>query len=97
MALERLPEALAVARRVGAAARGAGNGLASIPHDLAAINTLGLLGRFAEAEPIADDVEQAARVSGNAQMVQWALWMNAWRSSTTRHRPMSPARCSAPC
>jgi DNA-binding NarL/FixJ family response regulator len=78
MALERLPDALAVARRVSAATRRAGNGLAAIPHDLATVNILGLLGRFAEAEPIADDVEQAARVSGNAQMVQWALWMNAW-------------------
>ena len=78
LALERLPEALAVARRVSAAARRAGNGLAAIPHDLAAINALGLLGRVAEAEPLADETEQAARVSGNAQLVQWALWMNAW-------------------
>ena len=78
LALERLPEALAIARRVSAAARRAGNGLAALPHDLAAINALGLLGRVAEAEPLADETEQAARVSGNAQLVQWALWMNAW-------------------
>ena len=78
LALERLPEALARRPAGRAAARRAGNGLAAIPHDLAAINALGLLGRLAEAEPIADEAEQAARVSGNAQIVQWALWMNAW-------------------
>ena len=65
--------------------------LAAIPHDLAAIHALGLLGRVAEAEPLADETEQAARVSGNAQLVQWALWMNAWvlrsAGASTRRSP----------
>ena len=56
----------------------AGNGLASILHDLAAVLALGLLGRMTEAEAAADEVEQAARVSANAQLIQWALWMRAW-------------------
>ena len=39
---------------------------------------LGLLGRVTEAEAAADEVEQAARVSANAQLLQWTLWMRAW-------------------
>jgi DNA-binding CsgD family transcriptional regulator len=39
---------------------------------------LGLLGRITEAVAAADDAEQTARVTGNAQAVQWALWMKAW-------------------
>ena len=78
LAIDRLPEGLAAARRVAAAARAGGNGLASILHDLAAVLALGLLGRLTEAEPAADEAEQAARVSGNPQLLQWALWMQAW-------------------
>ena len=78
LALDRLPQGLAAARRIAAASRRAGNGLASIPHDLAAVLALGLLGRFIEAEPAADAAEQSARVSQNAQLVQWALWLDAW-------------------
>ena len=33
---------------------------------------------MAEAEPAADEAEQAARVSGNPQLLQWALWLRAW-------------------
>jgi DNA-binding NarL/FixJ family response regulator len=78
LALDRLPEGLAVAGRVAAAARRHGNGIASTPHDLAAVLALGLLGRIAEAEPVADEAEQAARVSNNPQLLQWALWLQAW-------------------
>jgi DNA-binding NarL/FixJ family response regulator len=78
LALDRLPDGLVVARRVAVAARRGGNGIAAIPHDLAAVLALGLLGRMAEAEPVADEAEQAARVSGNPQLVQWALWMRGW-------------------
>jgi DNA-binding NarL/FixJ family response regulator len=39
---------------------------------------LGLLGRMGEAEPAADEAEQAARVSGNRQLLQWSLWMRGW-------------------
>jgi DNA-binding NarL/FixJ family response regulator len=78
LALDRLPEGLVVARRVAAAARRRGNPVAAIPHDLAAVLAFGLLGRMTEAEPVADETEQAARVSGNPQLVQWALWMRAW-------------------
>jgi DNA-binding NarL/FixJ family response regulator len=31
-----------------------------------------------EAEPAADAAEQAARVSANPQILQWALWLRAW-------------------
>jgi DNA-binding NarL/FixJ family response regulator len=78
LALDRLPEGLAVARRVATAARRGGNGLAAILHDLAAVLALGLLGRIAEADPVAEEAEDAARVSGNPQLVQWALWMRGW-------------------
>jgi DNA-binding NarL/FixJ family response regulator len=78
LALDRLPEGLAASRRIAAAARHAGNGPAAVPHDLAAVLALGLLGRVGEAEPIADDAEQAARVSANAQLLQWTLWLRAW-------------------
>jgi DNA-binding NarL/FixJ family response regulator len=78
LALDRLADGLAAARRVAAAARAGGNGLASILHDLAAVLALGLLGRIAEAEPAADEAEQAARVSANPQLIQWSLWMHAW-------------------
>jgi DNA-binding NarL/FixJ family response regulator len=78
LALDRLPEGLAAARRIAAAARDAGRGPAAVPHDLAAVLALGLLGRMTEAEPAADEAEQAARVSANPQLVQWALWLRAW-------------------
>ncbi|MDX6656408.1 MAG: hypothetical protein QOH62_1201, partial [Solirubrobacteraceae bacterium] len=65
LALDRLPEGLVVARRVATAARRRGNGIAAVLHDLAAVLALGLLGRIKEAEPVADEAEQAARVSGN--------------------------------
>ena len=78
LALDRLPQGLAAARRIAAAARRAGNGVASIPHELAAVLALGLLGRIGEAEPAADAAEQSARMSGNAQLLQWALWLDAW-------------------
>src|SRR5258705_23323 len=60
------------------AAGQAGNGLAAVLHDLAAVLALGLLGRMGEAEQVADDAEQAARVSANAQLLQWTLWLRAW-------------------
>jgi DNA-binding NarL/FixJ family response regulator len=78
LALDRLPEGLAAARRIAAAARRGGNGSAAIVHDLAAVLALGLLGRMVEAEPISDEAEQASRVSGNPHLVQWTLWMRAW-------------------
>jgi hypothetical protein len=49
--------------------RPAGNGLAAIVHDLAAVLALGMLGRMAEAELVADEAEQAARVGGNPQIL----------------------------
>ncbi len=78
LALDCLSEGLAAARRIAAAARGSSNALAAIPHDLAAVLALGLLGRMTEAEPAADEAEQAARVSANPQLLQWALWLHAW-------------------
>lgn len=49
-----------------------------MPHALAAVLALGLLGRIAEAEQAADESEQAARVGGNPQLTQMALWLQAW-------------------
>jgi DNA-binding NarL/FixJ family response regulator len=77
-ALDRLPEGLAAAQRIAAAARRHGNAPAAIPHDIAAALALGLMGRMAEAVVVADEAEQAARVSSNPQLVQWALWMRGW-------------------
>jgi DNA-binding NarL/FixJ family response regulator len=77
LALDRPPDGLRVARRIAQAARHGGNDLAAIPHDLAAVLALLLLGRLVEAEPLADDAEAAARVSGNPQLVQWTLWLRA--------------------
>ncbi len=78
LALDRLAAGLAMSRRTSAAARAAGLGIVAIPHDLAAVLALGLLGRLHEAESAADEAEQAARVSANAQLLQWALWLRAW-------------------
>ena len=78
IALERLEDGLATARRVGDAARRAGNGVGAVAMDIAAVLALGLLGRIDEAAALADQTEQAARVTGNDQAVQWALWMRAW-------------------
>ncbi len=75
LALDRVPEGLAAATRIAAAARA---GIAAIVHDFAAVLALGMLGRMLEAETVADQAEQAARVSGNPQLVQWALWLLAW-------------------
>jgi tetratricopeptide (TPR) repeat protein len=91
LALDRLPEGLAAARRIAVAARRGGNGPASIPHELAAVLALGLLGRMAEAEPAADAAEQSARMSGNAQLVQWALWLEAWVSLERGRLDAAPA------
>ena len=78
LALDRLQEGLDVARRFSAAARAGGAGIAAMPHELAAALALGLLGRIPEAEAVADDAEQAARLSGNAQLTQWSLWLHGW-------------------
>jgi DNA-binding NarL/FixJ family response regulator len=78
LALDRVPEGFGAARRLATAARRSGNGLAAIVHDLAAVLALGLMGRMTEAEPAADDAEQAARVSGNPQLLQWTLWLRGW-------------------
>jgi DNA-binding NarL/FixJ family response regulator len=78
LALDRLPEGLAVARRIASVARGQGNGTAWVIHELAAVLALGLLGRVADADPAADEAEQAARVGGNGQLLQWTLWLRGW-------------------
>jgi DNA-binding NarL/FixJ family response regulator len=78
LAVERFADVLAVARRSARAIRATGNGPAAIALDVAAISALGLLGRITEAVAAGDEAEQAARVTGNDQAVQWALWMHAW-------------------
>ncbi len=78
LALERLPEGLAAGRRLATAARRGGAATAPVGHDLAVVLALGLAGRMGEAAEAADAAEQAARVGGRDQPVQWALWMRAW-------------------
>ena len=78
IALERLPDALAVGRRAAAAAQRGGNSSAVVALELAVVLALGLIGRIQESAEAADLAEQAARVTGNDQIVQWALWMRAW-------------------
>jgi len=78
LAVERFVDVLSVARRSALVIRATGNGPAAIALDVAAISALGLLGRIEEAVAAADEAEQAARVTGNDQAVQWALWMHAW-------------------
>jgi DNA-binding NarL/FixJ family response regulator len=78
VAIERFGEALMVSRRSAAAAQRAGNGAAAVPHLLAEVLTLGLLGRTKEAEAASDQAELVARLTHNAQTIQWALWMRAW-------------------
>jgi DNA-binding NarL/FixJ family response regulator len=78
LALDQLTEGFAAAQRIAAAAGRGGNSLASIPHRFAAVLALGLLGRMGDAEPLADEAEQAARVSGVVPLLQWALWLRGW-------------------
>jgi DNA-binding CsgD family transcriptional regulator len=78
VAIERFADALAVSRRSAAAAQRAGNGAAAVPHLLAEVLTLGLLGHTGEAVEASDRAELAARLTHNPQSVQWALWMRAW-------------------
>ncbi|MDT4925056.1 MAG: hypothetical protein QOG01_2769 [Pseudonocardiales bacterium] len=78
IAVERFPDALIVSRRSATAARRAGNGVAAVPHLLAEVSTLGLMGRTREAADVSDDAELVARLTHNHQTVQWALWMRAW-------------------
>jgi len=78
LAVERFADVVAVTRRSARAIRATGNGPAAIALDVAAICALGLLGRITEAVAAGDEAEQAARVTGNDQAVQWAMWMHAW-------------------
>jgi DNA-binding CsgD family transcriptional regulator/tetratricopeptide (TPR) repeat protein len=78
VAVERLDDALIVSRRSARAAQRAGNAAAAVPHLLAEVSTLGLLGRTREAVVVADRTELLARLTHNDQTIQWALWMRAW-------------------
>ena len=76
--MDQLEQGLDIARRLAAAARRGGDSPTAIQHDLAIVTVLGMLGRLAEALPAADEGEQAARISGSPQLLQWALWVRAW-------------------
>lgn len=78
LAVEDLDAAVMAGERVAAAARRRGDGIAAVGPAAAAVVALSLLGRIGEAVRAADEVEQAARVTGRDQAVQWALWMRAW-------------------
>jgi DNA-binding NarL/FixJ family response regulator len=91
--VERLHDALATAQRAAAAVRGGGNGSVAVVLDMAAVLALALLGRTREAIATADLAEQAARVTGNDQAVQWTLWMRGW--ALLEHGEAEPARVAA--
>lgn len=76
--VERPHEALATAQRAAAPVRAGGNGSVAVVLEIAAMLSLGQLGRTNEAIAAADLTEQAARVTGNDQAVQWTLWMRGW-------------------
>ena len=78
MAIERVGDALAVARRGSAAAQRSGNLAGATPMLVAEALSLGLLGRLEEAADAAVRTEVAARLTRNDQSLQWALWMRAW-------------------
>jgi DNA-binding NarL/FixJ family response regulator len=75
--VERLADGLAAGRRAAEAIRRSGNAPAAVALDVAVASALALLGRITEAVEAADQAEQAARITGNDQAVQWALWMRA--------------------
>ena len=89
IALERLPAAFRTAQRLAAAAAAAGNSTATVPLELAVVLALGLLGRIRECVDVAERAEQTARMTGNDQSVQWALWMRAW--ALLEHRGLPTA------
>jgi DNA-binding NarL/FixJ family response regulator len=76
--VERLHDALATAQRAATAVRAGGNGAVAVVFDTAAMLALAQLGRTREAIAAADLTDQAARVTGNDQTVQWVLWMRGW-------------------
>lgn len=78
VAIERLHDALDVARRSAAVVHQAGNLVVEVPLLLAEVLALGLLGRTAEAAVVADRAELVARLAHADQSLQWALWMRAW-------------------
>ncbi|HET6689866.1 MAG TPA: LuxR C-terminal-related transcriptional regulator [Miltoncostaeaceae bacterium] len=78
LAVEDLDAAVRTGGRVAEAARRRGDGTAAVGPAAAAVVALSLLGRIGEALAAADEVEQAARVTGRDQAVQWALWLRAW-------------------
>ncbi|WP_426244935.1 ATP-binding protein [Nocardioides sp. LHG3406-4] len=78
VAVERLEDALAAARRGSATAQQVGNVAGATPLLIAEVLALGLLGRMEEAAAVADRTELTARLTHNDQSVQWALWMRAW-------------------
>lgn len=93
VAQERLADALAVAERCAAVVRRTGGGGDVFALDVASALALGLLGRLDAAVAAADRAEQAARVSGNPQAAQWALWMRAW--TLLEHGELDPAVAAA--
>jgi DNA-binding NarL/FixJ family response regulator len=78
VAIERLDDARAVARRSAVAVHRAGNLVVEVPLLLAEVLALGLLGRTDEAAVVADRAELVARLAHADQPLQWALWMRAW-------------------
>jgi DNA-binding CsgD family transcriptional regulator/tetratricopeptide (TPR) repeat protein len=78
VAIERLDDALDVARRSAAAVHRAGNLVVEVPLLLAEVLALGLLGRTSDSAVVADRAELVARLAHADQPLQWALWMRAW-------------------
>lgn len=77
---ERLEWSLACARRGIAAGRAAGGGAVVLSLQVVETGVLGQLGRLTEADAAGQAAEDAARLAGNAQLLQWALGNRSWHA-----------------
>jgi DNA-binding CsgD family transcriptional regulator len=77
---ERLEWSLACARRGIAAGRAAGGGAVVLSLQVVETGVLGQLGRLTEADEAGQAAEDAARLAGNAQLLQWALGNRSWHA-----------------
>ena len=78
MSLERHSECVAVADRGLAISRATGQAHLVVPLTIAGTVTLAWQGELAQAAADADDLTDAARLSGVGQSVAWALTLRGW-------------------
>jgi DNA-binding NarL/FixJ family response regulator len=77
---ERFEPALAYARRGIAAGRAAGAGGVVLLLQVVETGLLGNLGRLAEGEAVGEAAEDAARLAGSPQLLQWVQGNRAWHA-----------------